>query len=149
MLCEGLNFGLELTKEEQVELDARSKEYTSPYRVVMRAKIVLLASQGLGHDRIAARLGMPAPNRQQVASALLLRAPAGPRRPAARRATSPRFPPVLWLRRPAGESRTAHRHRGRQQPTGTADCRARCLTFSACTRVLRSHLPGRGAMAAD
>lgn len=52
-------FVIELTKEEQVELDARSKEYTSPYRVVMRAKIVLLASQRLGNDRIAARLGMP------------------------------------------------------------------------------------------
>lgn len=48
-----------LTKEEQAELDARSKEYTTPYREVMRAKIVLLASQGLGNDRIAARLGMP------------------------------------------------------------------------------------------
>ena len=52
-------FVIELTKEEQAELDARSKEYTSPYREVMRAKIVLLASQGLGNDRIAARLGMP------------------------------------------------------------------------------------------
>ena len=52
-------FVIQLTKEEQVELDARSKEYTSPYRVVMRAKIVLLASQGLGNNRIAARLGMP------------------------------------------------------------------------------------------
>ena len=52
-------FVIELTTEEQAELDARSKEYTSPYREVMRAKIVLLASQGLGNDCIAARLGMP------------------------------------------------------------------------------------------
>src|SRR3984957_10408911 len=52
-------FVIELTKEEQAELDARSKEYTSPYREVMRAKVVLLASQGLGNDRIAARLDMP------------------------------------------------------------------------------------------
>ena len=91
-------FVIELTKEEQAELDARSKEYTSPYREVMRAKIVLLASQGLGNDRIARTSGHAAPNRQQVASAFLLRAAAGPRRAAARRATSPLFPPVLWLR---------------------------------------------------
>ena len=58
-------FVIELTKEEQAELDARSKEYTSPYREVMRAKIVLLASQGFGNDCIAARLGMP---RQIVAA---------------------------------------------------------------------------------
>jgi hypothetical protein len=52
-------FVIELTKEEQAELAARFKEYTSSYREVMRAKIMLLASQGLGNDRIAARLGMP------------------------------------------------------------------------------------------
>jgi transposase len=38
---------------------ARSKDYTSPYCDVVRAKIVLLASQGLVNDRIAARLDMP------------------------------------------------------------------------------------------
>ena len=52
-------FVIELTEEERAELEARSKEYTSPYRDVMRAKIVLLASEGLGNDGIAARLGMP------------------------------------------------------------------------------------------
>ena len=31
-------FVIELTKEEQAELDARSKEYTSPYRDVVRAR---------------------------------------------------------------------------------------------------------------
>jgi len=52
-------FVIELTSEERAELVARANEYTSPYRDVMRARIVLLASQGLGNDRIAARLGMP------------------------------------------------------------------------------------------
>src|SRR5271165_2934863 len=52
-------FVIELTNEERVELGARVKKYTSPYRDVMRAKIVLLASEGLGNDRIAARLSMP------------------------------------------------------------------------------------------
>ena len=50
---------IHLTKDEQAELVARSKEYTSPYRDVVRAKIVLLASQGLGNDRIAAHLDTP------------------------------------------------------------------------------------------
>ena len=52
-------FVIELTSEERAELEARAKEYTSPYRDVIRARIVLLGSQGLGNDRIAARLGMP------------------------------------------------------------------------------------------
>ena len=52
-------FVIELTKEERAELEARVKEYTSPYRDVMRAKIVLLASEGLGNDSIAARLSLP------------------------------------------------------------------------------------------
>jgi integrase len=59
-------FVIELTKEERAELEARVKEYTSPYRDVMRAKIVLLASEGLGNDSIAARLSMP---RQIVSNA--------------------------------------------------------------------------------
>ena len=52
-------FVIELTKGERAELEARANEYTSPYRDVMRAKIVLLASEGLGNDSIAARLSMP------------------------------------------------------------------------------------------
>ena len=91
-------FVIELTKEERAELEARSKEYTSPYRDVMRAKIVLLASEGLGNDRIAARLGMPRQIVSKWRQRFYYRATARPRRAAARRATSPLFPPVLWLR---------------------------------------------------
>ena len=50
---------INLTEQERAELEVRSREYTSPHRDVVRAKIVLLASQGLGNDRIAARLDMP------------------------------------------------------------------------------------------
>ena len=57
-------FTIRLTEQERAELEARCKEYTSPYRDVMRAKIVLLASKGLGNDQIAAQLGMP----RQIAS---------------------------------------------------------------------------------
>ena len=57
-------FLIQLTEEERAELEARCKEYASPYRDVVRAKIILLASEGLGNDRIAARLDMP----RQIAS---------------------------------------------------------------------------------
>src|SRR5215831_16970944 len=57
-------FVVQLTEMERAEVEARCKEYTSPYRDVVRAKIVLLASQGLGNDRIAAQLGLP----RQIAS---------------------------------------------------------------------------------
>jgi len=53
---------IDLTNGERAELEARSRDYTLPYREVVRAKIVLLASQGHGNDRIAARLDMPRQN---------------------------------------------------------------------------------------
>jgi transposase len=40
-------------------LEAMARMYTSPYRDVIRAKIVLYAAQGLGNDEIAQRLDMP------------------------------------------------------------------------------------------
>ena len=52
-------FHIVLTRDEQTELETRARKYTSPYRDVMRAKIVLLASQGLSNDIIAARLDTP------------------------------------------------------------------------------------------
>src|SRR5690242_3609194 len=50
---------INLTEQERAELEARFRTYTLPYRDVARAKIVLLASRGLGNDRIAAHLDMP------------------------------------------------------------------------------------------
>jgi transposase len=52
-------YDIDLSSEEQTELEARAKKYTSPYRDVIRAKIVLLAAQGLSNDVIAARLDTP------------------------------------------------------------------------------------------
>jgi Homeodomain-like domain len=52
-------FAIELTVRERAELLSRSRMYTSPYRDVIRAKIVLLASEGLSNDIIAARLDTP------------------------------------------------------------------------------------------
>jgi hypothetical protein len=42
-------FVIQLIDDQRAELEARCKEYTSPYRDVVRAKIVLLASEGLGN----------------------------------------------------------------------------------------------------
>jgi Homeodomain-like domain len=50
---------IELSKAEREELSARARKYTSPYRDVIRAKIVLLAAAGLANDVIAARLDTP------------------------------------------------------------------------------------------
>lgn len=52
-------FIIELTDEDRDELETRARKYTSPYRDVIRAKIVLLAAQGLPNDVIAARLDTP------------------------------------------------------------------------------------------
>jgi transposase len=50
---------IELVKAEREELAARGRKYTSPYRDVIRAKIILLATQGLSNALIASRLDIP------------------------------------------------------------------------------------------
>jgi hypothetical protein len=52
-------FAIVLCKEERVALEAQGRRYTSPYCHVVRAKIVLLAAEGLSNDVIAARLDTP------------------------------------------------------------------------------------------
>ena len=52
-------FVVVLSPSERRELEARARRYTSPYRDVIRAKIVLLAAAGLRNDAIAARLDTP------------------------------------------------------------------------------------------
>ena len=47
---------VELTEEQRRALEARARRYTLPYRDVVRAKIVLMAAEGLDNDEIAARL---------------------------------------------------------------------------------------------
>ena len=51
-------FRIELSQDQRGILEAQSRKYTLPYRDVIRAKIVLLAAEGLGNDEIAARLDM-------------------------------------------------------------------------------------------
>ena len=50
-----------LTPDERRALEARARRYTLPYRDVVRAKIVLLAAEGLENKEIGERLDMPRP----------------------------------------------------------------------------------------
>ena len=50
-----------LTHTERSVLEARTRRYTLSYRDVMRAKVVLLAAEGLENKEIGERLDMPRP----------------------------------------------------------------------------------------
>lgn len=50
---------LQLSPSDRQALEARRRAYTSPYREVVRAKIVLLAADGVENKAIAARLDLP------------------------------------------------------------------------------------------
>lgn len=52
-------YTISLSDAEQRYLERLARSYTSPYRDVVRAKIVLYAAQGLENDSIAARLDTP------------------------------------------------------------------------------------------
>src|SRR5260370_13959539 len=65
LLCsfwEGINvprkspYKIVLTKQEREELERRANKYTLPYFIVARAKMMLLAEQGLSNDEIATSL---------------------------------------------------------------------------------------------
>jgi len=57
-------FVIELSQSERRTLETRAKKYTAPYRDVVRAKIVLMAAEGIANNVIAERLDIP----RQVAS---------------------------------------------------------------------------------
>lgn len=52
-------FVLKLTTEERAILEDRARAYSSPYRDVVRARIVLYAADGRDNEWIAARLDTP------------------------------------------------------------------------------------------
>ncbi len=52
-------FVIELTSAEKAQLETAARQYTSPYRDVIRAKIILFAAEGLSNDVIATRLDTP------------------------------------------------------------------------------------------
>ena len=49
-------FLIRLSSAEELELQRRAGKYTLPYFQVQRAKMILLAAEGLNNDQIAARL---------------------------------------------------------------------------------------------
>jgi len=49
-------FDITLSAQERRILTERARKYTLPYFKVVRAKMILLAAEGLGNDQIAARL---------------------------------------------------------------------------------------------
>lgn len=52
-------FEVILSAKERLTLEEVARKYTSPYCGVIRAKIILLAAQGLSNAVIAARLDTP------------------------------------------------------------------------------------------
>jgi hypothetical protein len=52
-------FEMNLSGEERLSLESIARKYTSPYCDVIRAKVILLADEGLSNDLIAARLDTP------------------------------------------------------------------------------------------
>jgi transposase len=52
-------YAIVLSDQDRAELLRTAGKYSSPYRDVMRAKIVLYASQGLSNEDISARLDLP------------------------------------------------------------------------------------------
>ena len=49
-------YRIELSEVERQVLESMARSYTSPYWRVTRARMVLLAAEGLRNDQIAARL---------------------------------------------------------------------------------------------
>jgi len=49
-------FRIELSVDESVELSRRATKYTLPYFEVVRAKMILMAAEGMANEEIAARL---------------------------------------------------------------------------------------------
>lgn len=48
-----------LTEKEKAKLESMAQKYTAPYFSVVRAKIVLLAAQGLSNEQIAGKFDIP------------------------------------------------------------------------------------------
>ena len=49
-------FRIDLSVDESAELNRRAATYTLPYFEVVRAKMILMAADGMDNDEIAARL---------------------------------------------------------------------------------------------
>jgi hypothetical protein len=52
-------YDMNLSSDERQSLELMARRYTSPYCDVIRARIILLADEGLSNDVIASRLDTP------------------------------------------------------------------------------------------
>ena len=52
-------YAVVLLAEERAYLERLSRKYTAPYNLVVRAKVVLLAAEGLDNKTIGERLDLP------------------------------------------------------------------------------------------
>jgi len=52
-------YAMGLSSDERQTLESMARKYTSPYCDVIRAKIILLADEGLPNDLIATKLDTP------------------------------------------------------------------------------------------
>lgn len=52
-------FEIKLSRDQRRSLQAVTRRYSSPYRDVVRAKVVLYAAQGLSNQEIASRVDLP------------------------------------------------------------------------------------------
>ena len=52
-------YPITLTSNEKRALEDVARKYTSPYFQVVRARVVLLAAQGLRNDQIASQISLP------------------------------------------------------------------------------------------
>jgi transposase len=52
-------YSITLSKDEKCTLERIARKYTSPYYHVVRAKVILLAAQGLDNDQIGSQVSLP------------------------------------------------------------------------------------------
>src|SRR5262249_35779405 len=86
-------FEMRLSSEECRTLESMARKYTSPYCDVIRAKIILLADEGLSNDVIDGRLDTPRSSASGAVDSLSLDYPALRRNLEA--GVKPAFPPSL------------------------------------------------------
>src|ERR1035438_10066916 len=99
---------MNLSGEERLSLESIARKYTSPYCDVIRAKVILLADEGLSNDLIAARLDSLAKSSAKGASGLRLRDCLGWRLSLGA-GVKPAFPPSLVVQVKALACELPHR----------------------------------------
>jgi transposase len=52
-------YAITLSRTEKSALESLARKYTSPYYQVIRAKVILLAAQGLDNDQIGSQVSLP------------------------------------------------------------------------------------------